>query len=334
MTIDIHSSCILCQRTHSSSSSFKKVIDFILLYTIGIYHLCRQTFLTYQKHHKQFDINNVIPGDKNEKLIFIITGATSGIGLEIFTQLEKLTNIEIIKLSQKQSQQKQTTNIHEIIFDLNDINSTNQVIEKLKKQFFLENSTSKIIFIHCAGIYVPTLPYKTIKVNTLMPLILLFSLRQYITSLLILGSASYSISPSLTSHCPLKYISSFSSYPISKALLFSTIQYLKISSKKLRKIIIVHPGVVNTKLYSGQRGLLGNILRWVVQMFAWSPRYSAERVLEVMKVSGLLLDVDDCDEGLYWDAVTMKTERVPDRFKFDYMENTVQFMLKSLGIHQ
>lgn len=322
---------------------FQCFIHLIWLYAIGIYHLLRQLLISVPTPRSSLSFSSF----SRVRPVVILTGATSGIGLQIFnllkgcnltSQLILLTHAPSSSTTKSEYSHFSSTsnNVHSIPIDLNDESITNKAITAVQK-LLKDKATYQppVLLIHCAAAYNPPLPRKaeaTFMINSLMPMLLLHRLRHVLNAVVVLGSASHDIAPALNmNQCPVSMAPSPSlAYPASKGLLLGIVRHW--SNKSLVSAIVIHPGIVASGLYDHEEGLKGTILRKLIRLLAWDTMSAAIRVLHIIE-SASLLNVGLCNTiPLYWDAVTLSACRIPRHLSPVEVSPCVQWMLKQLDL--
>lgn len=187
----------------------------------------------------------------------------------------------------------------------------------------------KVLLLQCAGVFYPRERQKnrenddatsqTLNINFLMPCILLRLLDDKIDGVLWIGSSSHSVAPRIVhANCPVHIATTpYAMYPLSK--LFSVIYMEHWSTLFGKPALVIHPGVVATCLYKGERGLVGVVLRTLLPLFAWNPAQSAQRVLKLVQQLGFYECVQTCKcmsgqlhyNGIYCDTVSMAHVALP-----------------------
>lgn len=326
-----------------STSMFQCFTHLILLYAVGIYHLLRQLLISVPIPRSSLSFSSF----SRVRPVVILTGATSGIGLQIFnllkgynltSQLILLTHASSSSATKSKCSHVSNTsdNVHSIPIDLNDESITNEAITAVQK--LLKDKTTyqpPVLLIHCAAAYNPSLPRKaeaTFMINSLMPMLLLHRLRHVLNAVVVLGSASHDIAPALNvNQCPVNMAPSPSlAYPASKGLLLGIVSHW--SNTSLVPAMVIHPGIVASGLYDHEEGLNGTILRKFIHLLAWDTMSAALRILHIIESASLLNVGLRNTVPLYWDAVTLSACRIPRHLNPAEVSPCVQWMLKQLDL--
>lgn len=327
-----------------STSMLQRFTHLILLYAIGIYHLLRQLLISVPTPKSSlFSFSSF----SHVRPVVILTGATSGIGLQIFnllkgynltSQLILLTHASSSPVTKSKCSYGSSTsdNVYSIPIDLNDKSITNEaitaVLELLKDKV---TYPPPVLLIHCAAVYNPPVPRKaeaTFMINSLMPMLLIHRLRHVLNAVAVLGSASHDIAPTVDmKQYPVNMVPSASlAYPASKGLLLGIVSHWSNTSRA--PAIVIHPGIVASGLYNHEEGLKGTILRKFIRLFAWDTMSAAIRVLRIIESANLLHVGFRNTLPLYWDAVTLSACRIPRHLSPVEVSPGVQWMLEKLNL--
>ena len=332
---DVQDNCQICNRIHSDSMLVPNLKALFFLYLIGTIELLRQLFYSLLNwfSNKQLSNDQRI-NHAEENGVIILTGASSGIGKALRSHLKRQAKHIILLLHPKEVHAAGDDDYITIDFASKEATETScsNLITLLENSF----SNLPILLVHVAGVYNPPCEksssvlsestrsaMKTLTINTVMPCLLFDRLRHLLSGIVTIGSSSQKFAPRmLPSQCPLDVISSSKAiYPLSKALaLFSIEAWSEATSKP---VVVIHPGVVISNLYSTEKSIVGLMLRCVVSVVGWKPEGSADKVITVMEKSGIFNVLReetsnrrkvDSSESIYWSTVTMERESLPSHF--------------------
>lgn len=325
--------CPLCpsRKQWPCQSNFRISVDFILLYLIGIYELVRQWCLPliFRFFHHQ---DNVDPLKDLASLspIIIFTGGSSGIGRHILKRLKRI-GCDIISLTQESD--IVVPDCTTICADFNSLASTKRAAGEVLCHLNKSRRTKKVLLWHCAGVFYPQEGKKdqsdynaveqTLNVNFLMPSVFLQLLDAKIDGIVWMGSSSHAVAPHIVhAACPVHIATTpYAMYPLSKLL---SVIYMEHWSNVSRKpALVVHPGIVATRLYKGERGLVGVVLRALLPLIAWNPAHSAERVLKLIQLLRFCERVQTVERTtkqmsyteVYCDVVSMGPVMLPSQIR-------------------
>lgn len=320
-----HKQAAACCPAPNKFSCFRAPYHFILLYLVALFELLRQLIATVRLHKPSPNHSNLL--FRGEKPLIIISGTTSGIGRHLLHTFQQ-TGVHIIILLH-QPQQGIACSDHVIPIDFSCVTSTHRAANILceKLQSTRASSTQPVIFFHCAAVYNPPSPSKTdhtvghqtLVINTFSPLRFIQLTQHVLTCVIYLASSSHRVAPIINPDTCLFHTSTspFSAYPLSKLL---TLIWIQQWAKRTDKVAIaIHPGVVATSLYRGERGPIGFLLRALIPFVAWTPKQSALRVLAVLEKAQIFtrspttiaFNQSHNQQNMYWDAVTLNPASLP-----------------------
>lgn len=327
--------CQICDRTHHFSKTVADFKSVVFLYFIGVVELIRQLLVPFLNRYSRLQSDNAQGINHiQENGVILLTGASSGVGRALRQHLKQQAKHIILLLHPKEVDAAGDDDY--VTIDLASKEATETSCSNLVT--LLENSFPNlpVLLVHAAGVYNPPCEkpsselselncsaMKTLVINTIMPCLLLDRLRNILSGVVLIGSSSQWAAPRMSlSQCPLDMMSSpRGMYPISKMLaLFSLEAWCEVTGKPA---LVVHPGVVQTRLYHTDKSFLGTIIKYVVPYTAWKPEISADKVAKVMKKAGIY-DVlrretsnkanSYSSNSIYWDTVTMKPQPLPSHF--------------------
>ncbi|PXF42372.1 hypothetical protein BWQ96_07892 [Gracilariopsis chorda] len=318
--------CNLCGCGAPQQPSVRVIFEFIALYLVGIYELIRQWFFSVPLSS---DCNTVLQDViRDQKLVIVLSGVTSGIGRELLHSLLR-TSADVIALTHPSTTVKDP-GCKQVMIDFESIESTTAVINKLLAEL-TSLPPRKAIYIHCAAVYNPlplvsngyslTSVERTLLTNTFIPAAFIEGIASVVSGVVYIGSSSQKAASRFDiRHCLLQAAQSpYGAYPVSKLL--SLLHIADWGVRTGKPCIVIHPGIVATRLYHTQKGLIGAILRGFVSQFAWNAETSATRIFKVLQRSRFF---DMAMSGsrkntvritneyyVYWDCVTMDVSAPP-----------------------
>lgn len=315
--------CPLCPpgEQRPRPSTFRVGADFIVLYIIGIYELIRQwcydLIFCFSYRHSNVD---PFKGLYSLNPVIVCTGVSSGIGRHILGRFTSI-GLHIIALTHELNLALPNCCV-EVRVDFNSPVSTVRAAKEVSLYLSKLKPERKVFLLQCAGVFYPREQQKscendpvsqTLNVNFVMPCVFLHLLDEKIDGVLWIGSSSHSVAPRIVhATCPAHIAKTpYAMYPLSKLL---SVVYMEHWSKSCGKpALVIHPGVVATCLYKGERGLIGVALRTLLPLLAWNPAHSAQRVLKLVQQLRFYERVQTCEcmggqshyDGIYCDAVSM-----------------------------
>ncbi len=250
------------------------MLAWIRLYVVGVIVLVLQLFRRRKTNVK---------GRGRNDTTYIVSGTTSGIGKALCERLRK--NSKVIELC--------VPGHGGVTADLRDLYALPALAERIRKEINATPSEQRqrVVLVHGAGVLHAT-PRDIYAVNLQAPAILSVLLADSVHRVVFLGSAAHIASssqkPSFLAH-PLY---PKEAYPTSKRLLHPLAAVL--SRYFQMRTTVIHPGVVNTALYTGEP----IFMRFVLLLFGWTPQQSALRLCG-------LLPYDDAPTATYCDTTDM-----------------------------
>lgn len=235
----------------------------------------------------------------------IVTGASSGIGRALCESLlvRGARVIALLGPNTPSAPAGTPSGAHALRADLRD---TAQIQSAASAVSDLLSAGERAILIHAAGTLSPSSPSDCMSVNLIAPVLLSSLLAYHVSASIFLGSSASTASPP-PPRPPARLLSppaaARAAYPYSKSLLPAAADACARTFG--RPAVVVHPGVVDTRLYEAEAGVIGGVLRRVVRVVAWTPQRAAERVLEVVRRAGVLGGAGAVSVATYWDATTL-----------------------------
>lgn len=249
------------------------------LYFVGVIVLLLQLV----RYHRR-NVNNRPWDVPNSRITYIVSGSTSGIGKALCVRLRS-QGATIIELT--------LHNNGGVFVDLRDLLSLPAVVRTVRS-LIVEipfERRQRIVLLHAAGVLYSS-PSEIFAVNVHAPAILSVLLADIVHRVVFLGSAAYIAAPTLNAPYLKHPLHSKQAYPASKRLLFPLAAVI---AQQFRiRTVVIHPGVVNTSLYTGEP----SILRYVITYLGWTPEHSATRICG-------LLPTDDTPIATYCDTTNM-----------------------------
>lgn len=330
-----HFQC-LSKSNNDKPSSLRYIRDLLRLYCTGVYELIRQlVFATRHPILTSTTYKTCLNELQQQNLIVIITGGTSGIGRSLLQLLRKVA-FHVILLAHPQCQLSTVVD-HQIPIDFANRHSTESAATALL-QHLTTLPKNPVALFHCAAVCNPhekslhhaefsTAAETTFQINTVMPTLFLHRVRAVVdVTVLIASSAQYCAPAFDGAVCPICSTSTpYAAYPTSKLIVLANTHEWACTWGK--RVIAIHPGIVDTSLYDNERGIMGTLVRTVVRNLAWTPHQSAVRILYVLCLTQVLNTIgqrsttQDDGQGsssslpLYWDTVAMRPAALPKQIE-------------------
>lgn len=280
----------------------ESLIAWFRLYAVGAFVLLLQLLRSEPLTHK------------NRKLqrgtTVVVSGITSGIGRALSVLLSH-SGVRVLGFA-PQSDDFPICISDTFSVDLSDLTSLNDITDSLRRKILSlpAQDRTQILLIHVAGTLAPNKPHDSFAVNLLAPAAITALLADLVDASVFIGSAAHAAAPipSPPFLCPPS--ESRAAYPSAKLLLHAVSDAL--ASHAHIPALVVHPGVVKTALYDGEPGVIGAVLRLLLNYVAWDAETAADRIYEIMqraKVVGVSPNYKARAE--YWDATTLCREPIP-----------------------
>lgn len=329
--------CELCHGNSPSSSLslWRTIFDFLWLYLIGMTELFRQWLVVaLQKPGNASKEKSALHELRSANPIILLTGCTSGIGRQILAVLLD-NNIQVIAFTHRAETilSNECEHIHMDLSSRRSVETASAAVVQSLKQIAVQRT---VVLIHCAGVYYPRpdspsegmLPLLTecLNVNVINPFAFVERISPAIDGIVWIGSSSQRVAPRLgNAHCLLHAARTpFAMYPLSKLLALLIAE--KWSSEKKKPAAVIHPGIVNTDLYRGERGIIGFCIRLLIPFVAWDVKKSVSRILQLINASAFWERATQQSiptfprpghNGVYWDAVSMMLYPLPPQIRND-----------------
>ncbi|CDF36376.1 unnamed protein product [Chondrus crispus] len=313
-------------RVEEYSSFWRWIVDFLTLYVFGCYELLRQLISSSYPHARHCEPAPP-SGFGGTNSLILLTGCSTGIGYELLKQL-LAAELDVVAITHNQDAGL-PRKCKQVVVDFGSTSSTENGCITLSGIVEELGAKRPVILVHCAAVLHPktnanysasTIVTRTLTINLLMPMLFVKRLSELLSGIVWIGSSTQYIAPNLfDSQCPMHVAKTpFSAYPLSKLLAFVFAERWSIINSK--PVVVIHPGVVATGLYRDERGLVGKILRRMMPFFAWTPAFSARRILQLVSYGGFFhhlekrFDPSGAPQGsipVYWDSVTMGPGLLP-----------------------
>lgn len=318
--------CNVCGCGTPQQSTIRLIFEFVVLYVVGMYELFRQWFFSAPLYSdRKITLHEVI---QDHKPVIILSGVTSGIGQEMFQALLR-TSADVIALAHPSDPVKDPR-CKQVMINFESIESTTAALNKLVVEL-TSGPLRNVIFIHCAAVYNPqplvsngykmTGVERTLLTNTFIPAAFIEGIASVVSGVVYIGSSSQKAASGFgTGRCLLQAANSpYGAYPVSKLL--SLLHIADWGVRTGKPWIVIHPGIVATRLYHTQKGLAGAVLRAFVSRFAWDAETSVSRIFKIlqksqffhMTMSGSSTNPATSSNAslIYWDCVTMDVSSPP-----------------------
>lgn len=332
-------SCTICGKGLGEFSLWQWVFDFLCLYIFGCFELFRQkcswTASRQANPHRSPEVSSF----QTTNSLILLTGCTSGIGLELLNRFLDV-GLDVVAITHNRDPGL-LRQCRQVVLDFGSTESTENACVILAGIIKELKGRRPVILIHCAAVFHPkvknndplvTIATKTFAINLLMPVLFVRRLSKLLSGIIWIGSSSQNVAPVvLDVNCPTHAAKTpFSAYPLSKLLAFVFLEHWSLVSGK--PAATIHPGVVATGLYRGERGLVGKILRYVMPIFAWTSATSAERILQLISETEFFCRLGkQCDSSyitpgsrpIYWDSVRMGPGWLPCQVRSQGQRNKI-----------
>lgn len=325
--------CSGCRGPARPPSAWRNILDLVALYIIGVIELFRQwLFAVPDAASPDRVVAETVASVNEANPVILLTGSTSGIGRHLLRILAQ-SDAHVIALTQS-PRHSIPSSCEQINLDLSSYKSVasaaNAVLDRLNQLA----TDQPVVLVNCAGVYYPGKRPKatpvspateTINVNLLGPSLFAHLLGPTLSGIVWFGSSAHAIAPRVsTTQSNLHAAATpYAAYPLSKLL--SVIFVESWSALNSKPAMVIHPGVVATGLYKGERGLLGICIRQLMPFCAWEAERSACRVLHLVCGASFWKNLQGFKQGthkpqswsegsrtgVYWDAVSMSQARLP-----------------------